>query len=153
MHGKHFVSNGGIGRCAVMTRQHCDVNPTSESMQFIAEERQWHPNMSSFWNKFSNGNGKRISYRHILDVLAKDHSENPTQDAANMHFFFGGNLGRPDSKEAFSYMKTGKMFLSLKDDVITRKWIKLLKDELNISSCWAVQNTAPHLAPASGPLP
>ena len=153
MHGKRFVSNGGIGRCAVTTRQRCDVNPTSESTQFIAEERQRHPNMSSFWNKFSNSNGKRISYQRILDVLAKERSENATQDAANARFFFGGNLGHPDAKGAFSYIKTGKMFLSSKDDVIARKWIKLLEDEPDISSRWAVQNTAPRLAPASGPSP
>ena len=123
-------------------------------MQFIAEERQRHPDTTSFWSKFSNGNGERFSYQKILGSLAKERSTNAAQDAANARFFFGGDLGHPDAKGAFSYVKTGKMFLASKDDVIARKWIKLLEDDPDISSRWAVaQNTAPcYVAPApSGP--
>lgn len=117
-------------------------------MQFIAEERRQHPDTTSFWSKFSDSNGERFSYQRILGVLAKERSANAAQDAANARFFFGGDLGHPNAKGAFSYVKTGKSFLVSKDDVIARKWIKLLEDERDISSRWAIiQNTAPRVAP------
>ena len=134
-----------------MARQHCFADTTSDPlMQFIAKEQQWHPDMTSFWSKFSNGNGERFFYQKILGSLAKEHSTNAAQDAANAHFILGGDLSHPDAKGAFSYMKTGKMFLASKDDMIACKWIKLLKDDPDISSRWAVaQNTAPcYMAPA-----
>ena len=89
-------------------------------MQFIAEEQQRHPDITSFWSKFSNGNGEQFSYQKILGSLAKERSTNVAQDATNVRFFFGGDLSHPDAKGVFSYVKTGKMFLALKDDVIAR---------------------------------
>ncbi|KAH7891082.1 hypothetical protein F5I97DRAFT_1827040 [Phlebopus sp. FC_14] len=82
----------------------------------------------------SNSKDEWFSYKHILDALAKEHSANASQDAADAHFFFGNDLGHPDAKGAFSYVKSGKTFLASKDDAIARKWIKLLDDDPEISS-------------------
>ncbi|KAH7891058.1 hypothetical protein F5I97DRAFT_1827022 [Phlebopus sp. FC_14] len=82
----------------------------------------------------SNSKDEWFSYKHVLDALAKEHSANASQDAADAHFFFGNDLGHPDAKGAFSYVKSGKTFLASKDDAIARKWIKLLDDDPEISS-------------------
>ncbi|KAH7891035.1 hypothetical protein F5I97DRAFT_2071488 [Phlebopus sp. FC_14] len=82
----------------------------------------------------SNSKDEWFSYKHILDALAKEHSANASQDAADAHFFFGNDLGHPDAKGAFSYVKSGKTFLASKDDAIARKWIKLLDDDPEVSS-------------------
>ncbi|KAH7891041.1 hypothetical protein F5I97DRAFT_1976869 [Phlebopus sp. FC_14] len=66
----------------------------------------------------SNSKDEWFSYKHILDALAKEHSANASQNAADTHFFFGNDLGHPDAKGAFSYVKSGKTFLASKNDVI-----------------------------------
>jgi hypothetical protein len=110
--------------------------------QYIAEERERHHDGASFWHKFSNKEGEPLLYKAILEILAKQRNANAVQDATNARSFFGGDLDHPDAKGAFSYVKSGKTFLATKDDVIARRWQTLLKDDPDISSRWAVVQTA-----------
>lgn len=94
--------------------------------EFIAEERQRYPDKASFWLAFSDENGRVFSYQQILNRLAERRVSAAARDANDARNFFGGNLDHPLAHGAFRYTKSGKTYLSSKDDAIAKKWRELL---------------------------
>ncbi|KAG1887196.1 hypothetical protein F4604DRAFT_1917008 [Suillus subluteus] len=94
--------------------------------QFIAEERQKYLDNDSFWQAFSDENGKNLSYQQLLNCLAEYRLSAAAQDANDARTFFHGNLDHPMARGAFRYTKAGKTYLSSKDDTIAKKWHELL---------------------------
>ncbi|KAG1793661.1 uncharacterized protein HD556DRAFT_1443451 [Suillus plorans] len=102
--------------------------------KFIAEERQKYLDNDSFWEAFSDGNGRKFSYQQILNRLAEYQISAVAQDANDARTFFHGNLNHPMARRAFCYTKAGKTYLSSKDDAIARKWRELLATRPDIGN-------------------
>ncbi|KAG1847320.1 hypothetical protein DFJ58DRAFT_843215 [Suillus subalutaceus] len=96
------------------------------NLKFIAEERQKYLDNNSFWQAFSDKNGKNLSYQQLLNHLAEYWLSAAAQDANDARTFFHGNLNHPMARSAFDYTKAGKTNLSSKDDTIAKKWHELL---------------------------
>ncbi|KAG2111498.1 uncharacterized protein F5147DRAFT_651179 [Suillus discolor] len=101
--------------------------------KFIAEEHQHYLDTASFWNAFSDGNGKRFLYQQILNGIAEQRTSAAAQDANNAHTFFGGNLDHPLAQGSFHYAKGSKTYLLSKDDAVAKKWRKILTTWPDIS--------------------
>ncbi|KAG2108143.1 hypothetical protein BD769DRAFT_1299859, partial [Suillus cothurnatus] len=93
--------------------------------KFIAEEQQRYLDNASFWCAFSDNNGKVFPYQQILNHLAERWVSAAAQDANNACTFFGGNLDHPLAHGAFCYAKSGKTYLSSKDNAVAKKWHEL----------------------------
>jgi hypothetical protein len=133
--GTHCESSGGTGRWALTlgtshTHAQCHI-------QFIAEEHHTYHDEDAFWNVFSNENGIKFSYQQILDRLAERRMSAAVNDANDARAFFGGNLDNPLANGAFRYTKSGKTYLSSKDDAIAKKWRTLLTSRPDIAEHWA----------------
>ncbi|KAG2039819.1 hypothetical protein BDR03DRAFT_1008497 [Suillus americanus] len=94
--------------------------------KFIAEERQKYLDNDSFWQAFSDENGKSLSYQQLLNCLAEYWLSAAAQDANDAWTFFHGNLDHPMVHGTFRYTKAGKTYLLSKDITIAKKWRELL---------------------------
>jgi hypothetical protein len=57
-------------------------------------------------------------------------------DANDARAFFGGNWDHPLANGAFRYTRSGKTYLSSKDDAITKKWRTLLTPRPDVAEHW-----------------
>lgn len=129
--------------CSLFSCAACYI-PVSEFTQFIAEERQKYPDNTSFWQAFSDENGKNFSYQQILNRLAEFRLLAAAQDANDAQIFFHSNLDHPMARGAFRYTKAGKTYLSSKDDTIAKKWCELLATRPDIVERRQADQVIPH---------
>ncbi|KAH7907201.1 hypothetical protein BJ138DRAFT_987513, partial [Hygrophoropsis aurantiaca] len=104
--------------------------------KFIVEEMQSHASEDEFWRKFSDSEGRPLSYKQILTQIFAQRTTSISQDASDARAFFGGDLDHPNAQGAFRYNKTGKSYLFTKDEAIAKKWRHLLNTQPDLAAQW-----------------
>lgn len=122
------------------TREYITHQITHFASQFIVEEYETFESSVEFWNEYRDEQGNLLSYTSLLEKLkakrGKSNQENYTDDANAARKYFGGDLGRSDANNTFTYRKGGKKITYKTDKEVAVRWHKLLEENEEIRRKW-----------------
>ncbi|RDX57530.1 hypothetical protein OH76DRAFT_1395357 [Lentinus brumalis] len=106
--------------------------------KFLVEERERYPSEEEFWAKYSDQDGKRLSFQRLLDILQDQRKVEQEREAAAALHFFHHDLSSAAARGYFRYKKSGKMRTHRKAKQVAERWRKILREQPDIAQEWEV---------------